>query len=95
MNLRKKLRKRLNAGTVPANKEYAAGTVPANKEYTAGTVPANKEYAAGTLSNVLAGHISGCWCSALGAGMPYNRLVLFALFTAPRNTNPTSILQLF
>ena len=24
--------KRLNAGTVPANKEYAAGTVPANKK---------------------------------------------------------------
>ena len=31
------IRKRLNAGTVPANKEYAAGTVPANKEYAAGT----------------------------------------------------------
>ena len=31
------LRKRLYAGTVPANKEYAAGTVPANKEYAAGT----------------------------------------------------------
>ena len=40
--------KRLYAGTVPANKEYAAGTVPANKKYTAGTVPANKKYAAGT-----------------------------------------------
>ena len=31
------VRKRLNAGTVPANKEYAAGTVPANKDYAAGT----------------------------------------------------------
>ena len=29
--------KRLNAGTIPANKEYTAGTVPANKEYAAGT----------------------------------------------------------
>ena len=29
--------KRLYAGTVPANKEYAAGTVPANKKYAAGT----------------------------------------------------------
>ena len=47
--------KRLNAGTVPANKEYAAGTVPANKEYTAGTL-SNKEYTAGTLSNV-----RRCW----------------------------------
>ena len=28
--------KRLYAGTVPANKEYATGTVPANKEYTEG-----------------------------------------------------------
>ena len=43
------LRKRLYAGTVPANKEYAAGTVPENKEYAPGTVPANKEYAAGTI----------------------------------------------
>ena len=33
--------KRLYAGTVSANKEYAAGTVPANKKYAAGTVPAN------------------------------------------------------
>ena len=40
--------KRLYAGTVPANKEYAAGTVTANKKYAAGTVPANKKYAAGT-----------------------------------------------
>ena len=40
--------KRLYAGTVPANKEYATGTVPANKKYAAGTVPANKKYAAGT-----------------------------------------------
>ena len=40
--------KRLYAGTVPANKEYAAGTVPANKKYAAGTVPANKKYASGT-----------------------------------------------
>ena len=46
--LRYNLWKRLNAGTVPANKEYAAGTVPANKRYAAGTVPANKKYAAGT-----------------------------------------------
>ena len=36
--------KSLNAGTVPANKEYAAGTAPANKEYAAGTGPAKKEY---------------------------------------------------
>ena len=48
------MRKRLNAGTVPANKEYAAGTVPANKEY-----------AAGTLSNV-----RRCWLAMpLGAGV--------------------------
>ena len=40
--------KRLYAGTVPANKEYAAGTEPENKKYAAGTVPANKKYAAGT-----------------------------------------------
>ena len=58
-------RKRLNAGTVPANKEYAAGTVPANKEYAAGTVPANKEYAAGTLLNVRAGWLA----MRLGAGI--------------------------
>ena len=44
-----KVWKRLNAGTVPANKEYAAGTVPANKEYAAGTLPANKKYTAGTV----------------------------------------------
>ena len=25
------------------------------------------------LSNVLVGHASGCWLSALGAGVPYNR----------------------
>ena len=43
------------------------------KRLNAGTVPANKEYAAGTLSNVQAGHASGCWSSALGAGVPYNR----------------------
>ena len=30
--------KRLNAGMVLANKEYAAGTVPANKEYAACTL---------------------------------------------------------
>ena len=47
-----KLRKRLYAGIVPANKEYAAGTVPANKEYAASTVPANKEYPADTLKKV-------------------------------------------
>ena len=41
-------RKRLYAGTVPANNEYAAGTLPANKKYAAGTVPANKKYAART-----------------------------------------------
>ena len=41
-----KIWKRLNAGTVLANKEYTAGTVPANKEYAADTVPANKEHAA-------------------------------------------------
>ena len=40
--------KRLYAGTVPSNKEYAAGTVPAIKKYAAGTVPTNKKYAAGT-----------------------------------------------
>ena len=39
-------RKRLYAGTIPANKEYAAGIVPAKKKYAAGTVPANKKYAA-------------------------------------------------
>ena len=41
-------RKRLYAGNVPANKEYAAVTVPANKKYAAGTVLANKKYAADT-----------------------------------------------
>ena len=30
-NIFKNFRKRLYAGTVPANKEYAASTVPANK----------------------------------------------------------------
>ena len=30
-----KIRKRLNDGTVPANKKYAAGTVSSNKEYAA------------------------------------------------------------
>ena len=59
------LRKRLNAGTVPANNEYAAVTVPANNEYAAGTVPANKDYATGTLSNV-----NWCWLAMpLGAGV--------------------------
>ena len=49
-----KVRKRLNAGTVTANKEYAAGTVPAKKEY-----------AAGTISNV-----PRCWLvMPLGAGI--------------------------
>ena len=46
-------------------KRLNAGTVPANKEYTAGTVPANTEYAAGTLSNV-----RRCWLAMpLGAGV--------------------------
>ena len=31
-----KARKRLYAGTVPANKEYATGTVPENKKYAEG-----------------------------------------------------------
>ena len=35
------IRKRLYAGTVPANKEYATGTVPANKKYAGGTLPVN------------------------------------------------------
>ena len=49
-----KKRKRLNAGTAPANKEY-----------TAGTVPANMEYAACSLSNV-----RRCWLAMpLGAGI--------------------------
>ena len=49
-------------------------TVPANNLLLAGAVPAN--YWPEPLSNVrnvLAGHASGCWCSALGAGVPYNR----------------------
>ena len=62
-------------GIIYILKRLYAGTVPANKEYASGTVPANKEYAAGTLSNVkvMAGHTSGCRYSALCAGMLYNR----------------------
>ena len=48
-------------------KRLNAGTVPANKEYTAGTLPSNKEYAVGTLSNVCR-----CWLvMPLGAGVPH------------------------
>ena len=36
-------------------------------------VPVNNSLLTGTLSNVLAGHASGCWHSDLGAGVPYNR----------------------
>ena len=36
-------------------------------------VPVNISLLTGTLSKVLAGHASGCWLSALGAGVPYNR----------------------
>ena len=43
-------RKRLFAGTVPANKNLFAGTVPANKNLFAGTIPANKNLFAGTCS---------------------------------------------
>ena len=42
------LRKRLFAGTLPANKNLFAGTLPANKNLFAGTVPANKNLFAGT-----------------------------------------------
>ena len=49
----KKIRKRLNAGTIPANKEYAAGTVPENKEYSAGSLS----------------YVCRCWLAMpLGAG---------------------------
>ena len=65
--------KRLSTGTVPVNKKHLTGTVPANKEHLTGTVPVNKEHLTCTLSKVLAGHASGCWLSALGAGMLYNR----------------------
>ena len=42
-------RKRLFAGTLPANKNLFAGTLPANKNLFAGTLPANKNLFAGTL----------------------------------------------
>ena len=35
--LLKNPRKKLNAGRIPGNKDYAAGTVPANKKYAANT----------------------------------------------------------
>ena len=41
-------RKRLFAGTLPANKNLFAGTLPANKNLFAGTLPANKNLFAGT-----------------------------------------------
>ena len=43
-------RKRLFAGTVPANKNLFARTVQANKNLFAGTIPANKNLFAGTCS---------------------------------------------
>ena len=43
-------RKRLFAGTIPANKNEFDGTVPANKNAFAGIVPANKNIFAGTIS---------------------------------------------
>ena len=43
-------RKRLFAGTVPANKNLFAGSVPANKNLFARTCPANKNLFAGTPS---------------------------------------------
>ena len=46
-----KLRKRLFAGTVPANMNLFAGTVPANKNLLAGAIPANKNLFAGTCSS--------------------------------------------
>ena len=47
-NIAKYFRKRLFAGTLPANKNLFAGRVPANKNLFAGTVPANKTLFAGT-----------------------------------------------
>ena len=42
-------RKRLFAGTLPANKKLFAGTLPAFKKLFAGTLPAFKKLFAGTL----------------------------------------------
>ena len=55
LNLKKNfyIRKRLFAGTVPANKNLFAGTAPANKNLFAGTLPANKNLFAGTSSGKL------------------------------------------
>ena len=53
-----KKRKRLFAGTLPANKNLFAGTLPANKNLFAGTLPANKNLFAGTVpanKNLFAG----------------------------------------
>ena len=46
-------RKRLFAGTVPANKNLFAGTVLRNKNLFAETVPANKNLFAGTSSGII------------------------------------------
>ena len=50
-------------------------TVPVNNFLLTGTVPVNNSLFRNPLRfpYVLAGHASGCWLSALGAGVPYNR----------------------
>ena len=45
----KKLRKKLLAGTLPANNKLFAGTLPANNKLFAGTLPDNSKLFAGTL----------------------------------------------
>ena len=70
------LRKRLFAGTVPANKNKFAGPTPANKNEFAGTVPASKNEFAGTVTvnmNEFAGTI------------PANEMSLLELFRKIRS----------
>ena len=60
-----------------SNKEevFDRDTVPVDNFLLTGTVLVNNPYLPGAsqMSQVLAGHASGCWRSALGAGVPYNR----------------------
>ena len=59
------LRKRLLSGRVPYNNFLLSGRVSDNNFLLSGTPI--------ICFCVLAGHASGCWLSALGADLPYNR----------------------
>ena len=68
--------KRLLSGRVPDNNFLLSGRVPDNNFLLSEMVPDNNFLLSENplkCPQVLAEHASGCWLSALGAGVPYNR----------------------